>query len=591
MGTNLRVRRVHALEHTAPLVDNETGEARRRPGWSWSYLVHVHFESEGHVWVAVGESTAQARLEPAEQKQAWRSLSKACQQLTGMEFDDADAATDALTQLVAPGTDETVAEAIAQALKGSAEVPKAQLWARYKEVMPYTRRHMWSPGPKQLLDPAGRTSNTYDIDVYRGLSKVGEANQELEKAALAFGLDTFRTSWKDFTASSSAGRISFGLSYSDASSPVSGAVTSNKQLTRGFLKRAGVPVPSGQAFRFSQVEEAITYAAELGYPVVVKPLAGKSGRGVVSGIENDKTARWAIEQVREIEGEKTRFIVEQHVDGHDYRVYVAYGEVLSVVLRTPASVVGDGVRTLAELVLAKNHHRQLNPHTRTRLIALDDAAEYYLLHQGANWDTVPEAGQIVTLAAAANISRGGDSSEVLHEVHPSILDAALRAVDAVPGLNQAGVDFLIPDHTVAIDQQNCGICEINTTPALMANQAPVFGEAQPIAQELVRHAATEAGITVSERQEALSVVVRADGVSRPRDLHDWLVGQAQRLGLGGRVRSVGKTNLVARLVGPTEYVAAVIAAFHAVPTALRPDSVRATHFTGQYASTFKEAAK
>lgn len=161
--------------------------------------------------------------------------------------------------------------------------------------------------PERICDPQGREINVYDLSIYEGLPKVGEANQELQKVALSFGLRTLRSSWKDFSAWDSSGhRIAFGLSFSEDSSPVSGVITGNKQLTRQFLEAAKAPVPPGRAFRLGEIESAVAYASQLGYPVVAKPRSGKSGSGVVANIGDEESLRWAVQQIGALQMSTTR---------------------------------------------------------------------------------------------------------------------------------------------------------------------------------------------------------------------------------------------------------------------------------------------
>ena len=443
--------------------------------------------------------------------------------------------------------------------------------------------------PGRTHDAQGCSANVYDLSIYEGLPKVGEANQELQKVALSFGLSTLRSTWKDFSAWDSRGRrITFGLSFSEESSPVSGVITSNKQLTRQFLETAEAPVPRGRTFRLNEVEAAVAYAGQLGYPVVAKPRSGKSGSGVVANITDEDGVRWAVQQIGVLQERRGRFIIEEHLQGQDYRMYVAFGEVLSVVLRLPASVTGDGVSAVAELVEAKNELRRHNPHTRTRLIRHDAASSYRLQQQGLTWESVPSAGQHIALASAANISQGGDSTEVLPETHSEILSAAVRAVDAIPGLNQAGVDFLLVDHREPLGKQGGGICEINTTPALMANQAPVFGEAQPVAQKLVRAAAEAAGVSIRKPQDKIAIAVRAQGVADPERLAAWTAAHAQRLDLGGKTRVVGKDYVRLLLVGPVERISALVTSMHTGNLRDRPDWVKTTPTSRDMPRRFQE---
>ena len=425
------------------------------------------------------------------------------------------------------------------------------------------------------LDAEGREANRYDLSIYKGLPTVGPASQQLQKVAMAFGLRTLRTARDDFSAWDHTGsRISFAVSFSEETSPVSGVITENKQLTRQFLQAAQAAVPKGRTFRMHEIDAAISYAEELGYPVVVKPLAGKSGAGVVAGITDGTGVQWAVGQILELQGAAGRFIVEDHIEGQDYRVYVAFDEVLSVILRRPASVIGDGVRTVSQLVESKNAIRKHNPHTRTRLIRSGVTTDYQLAKQRLGWDSIPESGREVRLAAAANISQGGDSVEVLPETHPTIISAAIKAAKAIPALNQAGVDFLLVDHRKSLDEQAGGICEINTAPALMANQAPVFGQVQPVAQRIVRAASKANGLTISKHRPTARVLVRAAGSRDPDELAEWLVRHARRLELRGRIRGVGVRNVRAIISGPVDKVSALVASMHSSNLSYRPDWVR-----------------
>lgn len=440
-----------------------------------------------------------------------------------------------------------------------------------------------------VQDTEGRPANTYDLRAYDGLPKMGEANQVLQELALGYGLRTQRTGWKDMSAwDSEERRIAFGIAYSEALSQMPEVIAGNKQLTRQFLHDAGVPAPRGRTFAMDEVAAALAYAEQIGYPVVVKPVGGKSGRGVTAGITEAEGVNWAVEQIGEGRRRRGRFILEEHIPGDDYRIYVAYGEVLSVIVRKPAFVLGDGSSTVAELVAAKNAIRRLNPHTQARLIKKNQSSTYRLTKQGLTWDDVPEKGVEVVLAAAANISQGGDSMDVTEETHPSILAAARKAAAAFPGLDQAGVDFLLADHRQDVNEQRGGICEINTIPALMANQAPVFGSIQPVADTVFRAAGKAEGITLGDYQGQISVTVRANGVRDPRRLAAWMGVHARRLGLGGGLRELGSTYVRGYLSGPTDRISALVSNMFTRRLDDWPDSVTTVPTTRSLPASFVE---
>ncbi|HWP78778.1 MAG TPA: lysine biosynthesis protein LysX [Candidatus Nitrosotenuis sp.] len=71
----------------------------------------------------------------------------------------------------------------------------------------------------------------------------------------------------------------------------------NKMITSLLLKKAGVPTPKTY-FAFSS-EEAMNLINKVGYPIVIKPVIGSWGRGILPLRDKDTTE--AIIEMREIE--------------------------------------------------------------------------------------------------------------------------------------------------------------------------------------------------------------------------------------------------------------------------------------------------
>ncbi|MGH3347773.1 MAG: cyanophycin synthetase family protein, partial [Nocardioides sp.] len=62
-------------------------------------------------------------------------------------------------------------------------------------------------------------------------------------------------------------------------------IASDKDLTTRLLGAAGLPVPKQDSVR--TVDQAVSVANRIGYPVVVKPLDGNHGRGVCLDLQDD----------------------------------------------------------------------------------------------------------------------------------------------------------------------------------------------------------------------------------------------------------------------------------------------------------------
>ena len=70
-------------------------------------------------------------------------------------------------------------------------------------------------------------------------------------------------------------------------------IASNKELTLSLLSAAGLPVPRSQSVR--TLDDAIRLANRIGYPVVLKPLDGNHGRGVMLDLRSDEDVRRAFD--------------------------------------------------------------------------------------------------------------------------------------------------------------------------------------------------------------------------------------------------------------------------------------------------------
>jgi cyanophycin synthetase len=257
----------------------------------------------------------------------------------------------------------------------------------------------------------------------------------------------------------------------------------DKHVCNRLLADAGLPVP-----RQGLVEDAlgaVRAARHLGFPVVVKPLDGNHGRGVAIGLQHEAEVRTAFERAARV---RRRVLVEDYIDGNDYRLLVVGGRMVAAARRVPASVSGDGERTVAELVDRENRDpRRGDGHDNvlTRL-ELDDEALRVLDRQGQSPGTVPRAGQRVLLRRTGNLSTGGTAIDVTDQVHPDNRDAAVRAA-RVLGLDVAGVDFLHPDITRSWREVGGGICELNAAPGLRMHLAPTEGQPRDVAGAVIDH--------------------------------------------------------------------------------------------------------
>jgi cyanophycin synthetase len=252
---------------------------------------------------------------------------------------------------------------------------------------------------------------------------------------------------------------------------ISVELASDKEETNKILASLGLPVPR-QHLVTSQTE-AIKAAQRLGGPVVLKPYNGNHGRGITINISGDDEIRAAFDAARE---HSRSVIVETFQEGADHRLLVVNGELIAATRRTPGHVVGDGNRTIAELVEIVNQdpRRGVGHEKVLTRLELDREANLMMERVGYTADAVPKEGEVVFLRSTANLSTGGTATDVTDVIHPDNRDMAVRAVRAI-GLDVGGVDFISP--SIAESYKNIGgaICEINAAPGFRMHVAPSEG--------------------------------------------------------------------------------------------------------------------
>ena len=110
-------------------------------------------------------------------------------------------------------------------------------------------------------------------------SRLGPSTRAIVRAAQARGIPCRRVTNNSLCQlGEGVWRRRIWTAETDATGAIAEALAQDKQMTRMLLEQVGVPVPRGRVA--TSVEEACLAAAELGFPVVVKPRDGNHGRGM-----------------------------------------------------------------------------------------------------------------------------------------------------------------------------------------------------------------------------------------------------------------------------------------------------------------------
>lgn len=313
---------------------------------------------------------------------------------------------------------------------------------------------------------------------------IGLKSALIEYAAIEKGLKIDRRSRRLLLIQDKDGNyLAFNNMNGIHSSRIGMNLCDRKYDTRYILRNSGLKVVESDKFAYDEYDKALKYAKQLGFPVVVKPTSLSRGRGVTANIKNVEQFKkgWnnAFSAYRS-KKESRSVIVERHINGEDFRVFVVNDKVISVTQRKRANVVGDGKSTILELIKEKNKVRSKNPYLSNHLISEDYNDLDCLQDQNYTLDYVPKAGEEVVLRKQSNISVGGDSVDFTEEIHPEFVEIAIKSIQAIPGIKYAGIDFIAQDITKKPSKTEYVVSEIEFSPAPLA-QFPYKGKARDIA--------------------------------------------------------------------------------------------------------------
>lgn len=294
-------------------------------------------------------------------------------------------------------------------------------------------------------------------------------------------------------------------------------ITRSKSASKEFFRVLGAPAP-----RHVLVADAAALAdaaRAIGFPCVVKPLDRGGGKGVSAGVQNMEQLLAAYQHARSFTAGD--IMVEQFVAGTDHRLMVVEGKLLVAVCREPSSVIGDGRRTLGELVAEKNAARSAHNLVGSRYlrpIALDAPALVHLAAQGMTPGAVPLDGQRVSLRGNANLSTGGVARDVTAQVHPHVRLMA-EALARAFGLRTAGIDYITPDISRSWQDSEGAFIEVNATPGMEVPIAAGWSE-EEVGRKILGSTPGRVPVTLAVVPDELLPAVRSLLTT-----HSWTPGQ------------------------------------------------------------------
>ena len=234
--------------------------------------------------------------------------------------------------------------------------------------------------------------------------------------------------------------------------PAGGFVGESKHQILEHLKNASPWLPCSTLLASGVPTQRISTAEEfirqhgLHFPVVLKPDAGQRGSGVSIVRSSEQLCEYLTHAAFPV-------ILQEYVPGEEYGVfYYRYpgderGRVFSVTEKRMPTLLGDGNRTLAELILADD-----------RAVCMSG---FYLRKNSERIQEVPAAGESVQLVEIGTHCRGAiflDGGETITADLEEVIDRIAKTFD---GFFFGRFDIRVPSRQDFRAGRNMKIVELN----------------------------------------------------------------------------------------------------------------------------------
>ncbi|MDD7805270.1 MAG: cyanophycin synthetase [Endozoicomonas sp. (ex Botrylloides leachii)] len=251
---------------------------------------------------------------------------------------------------------------------------------------------------------------------------------------------------------------------------------SKKQAREAFARHN---IPHSKGVTFINPWKAHLFAKKHGFPLVIKPNVGGFSRGSYFPIHNFWSL-WKAMFLAKIWWPVS--VVEQYLEGKNYRVLVADGRVISVIQRYAPFVIGNGVDSISALIDKENNIRnKMGLHQWMYPLQKKKKTQSFLARQGLSINSIPDDRQRILLFHRVALPSGGIIETVEKDKIPTknilLMEKILHIFDA----NILGIDIIMEkgiEHDY--DAQKSILLEVNSRPCAEMHHYPRYGERDDI---------------------------------------------------------------------------------------------------------------
>ena len=255
----------------------------------------------------------------------------------------------------------------------------------------------------------------------------------------------------------------------------------SKAQGRAVFAAHGLPHARGKKFILPW--SAHKFATRYGFPLVIKPNVSGYSRGSYFPINSYgelwKATLWAKRWW-------PTTMVEEYLEGANYRVLATDKKLVSVIRRYPPFVTGNGRDTIDALIDAENQVREeMSLYPVMHPLEKDESVKAHLKKQGLGLESVPADGQHVELFHRVALAPGGVVETVDCATIPEQNREFFYSVVRAFGANVFGIDVIFEKGIeVPYTEQKCILVEVNSRPYIAMHHFPRYGKKEDFSADL-----------------------------------------------------------------------------------------------------------
>lgn len=258
-------------------------------------------------------------------------------------------------------------------------------------------------------------------------------------------------------------------------------VCDRRYPAKELLALKGLPVLRGANYRCSRRRRALEYFRRLGKPCLVTRL--HPGQYETYLVNNEEELRSIWKRARK--AGTGQLSIEEYSGGWHVFVAVVAGEAVGQLIAEPLSLYGDGTSSIKKLIKKINRERAQNPWYKENPVVTSGALKFRLKLLGMDLASVPGSGEKILLESTVGLEYGGETCEAAGLLHEDFSEKAVEAVDAIPGLEFAVVQMLIPHPRQQAQGQRWAVCKLDTKPDVAMFHFPGRGKPVDLAGRVV----------------------------------------------------------------------------------------------------------